>query len=156
MSADTPGAAPGALPPLYTIGHEGRVQAGLIDALLASGARLLVDVRAIAASRKAGFSKTLLRGALEAQGIGYTHSRALGTPKPGRQAARAGRIGEMEAIFRDHVAAPEPMAALADLRALARAAPVCLLCFEHDARGCHRRIVADMVTAGTAQTIIHL
>jgi uncharacterized protein (DUF488 family) len=45
---------------LFTIGYEGLPQGEVIGRLKAAGVRTLVDVRAVAASRRAGFSKTLL------------------------------------------------------------------------------------------------
>jgi uncharacterized protein (DUF488 family) len=106
---------------------------------------VVVDVRAVAASRRAGFSKGMLRASLEAEGIGYEHLRGLGTPKPGREAARKGRIAEMEAIFAQHMATPEAQDALALAVVIARERPAALLCFEAEAAGCHRRVVAGMM-----------
>ena len=45
---------------LFTIGYEGEPQAAVIDRLKAAGVQVLADVRAVAASRRAGFSKTVL------------------------------------------------------------------------------------------------
>ena len=75
---------------LSTIGYEGATLPEVIAKLRAAGVEVVVDVRAVAASRRAGFSKTVLRASLAAEGIGYEHLRALGTPKPGREAARRG------------------------------------------------------------------
>lgn len=130
---------------VLTIGYEGATPDRLIAALHAAGARVLVDVRAIANSRRPGFSKGALSAALEAAGIGYLHLRALGTPGEGRVAARAGRTAEMRRIFARHLAGVEAQAALAELAALARERRVCLLCLEADARQCHRALVAEAV-----------
>ena len=69
---------------VFTIGYEGATQADVIARLKAAGVRTLVDVRAVAASRRAGFSKTILGESLKAAGIDYVHLRGLGTPKAGR------------------------------------------------------------------------
>ncbi|MBX6745513.1 MAG: DUF488 domain-containing protein, partial [Acetobacteraceae bacterium] len=66
--------------PLFTIGYEQATPATLIEALRTAGVRTLVDVRALANSRRPGFSKRALAAALEEAGIGYEHLRALGTP----------------------------------------------------------------------------
>ena len=87
------------MPPLFTIGYERASSAEVIEAVRGAGVELLVDVRAVAASRRAGFSKTVLRASLEAAGVDYLHLRDLGTPKAGREAARAGRCDEMRANF---------------------------------------------------------
>ena len=65
---------------LSTIGYESDTQDAVIGRLKAAGVEVLIDVRAVAASRRAGFSKTILRNSLRAEGIDYLHLRALGTP----------------------------------------------------------------------------
>ncbi|MGH6997558.1 MAG: DUF488 family protein, partial [Phenylobacterium sp.] len=54
--------------PLATIGYEAATQDAVIARLQAAGVELLVDVRAVAASRRAGFSKTLLAASLAQAG----------------------------------------------------------------------------------------
>lgn len=128
---------------LLTIGYEGRTVDELIAALRTAGAELLIDVRAIAASRRPGFSKTALAGALREAGIDYLHLRALGTPKPGREAARKGRAAEMRAIFEEHLETPEAELAFEQAHAAALEQRSALLCFERDPGCCHRSIVAE-------------
>ena len=130
---------------LATIGYETDTQGGLIQRLKAADVELVVDVRAVASSRKAGFSKTLLGNSLKAEGVDYVHLRPLGTPKPGREAARAGRIDEMRRIFDEHLEEPEAQLALAQATELARTRRIALLCYEDDANCCHRKIVADRI-----------
>ena len=134
---------------LSTIGYEATTLAQVIERLRAAGVEVVVDVRAVAASRRAGFSKTILRTSLEAEGIAYEHLRGLGTPKPGREAARKGRIAEMEAIFAEHMATPEARDGLARAVTIARERHAALLCYEADAAGCHRRIVAGLIREAT-------
>ena len=142
--------------PIFTAGYDGRVQDELFDTLIAAGATVLLDVRAVPMSRKAGFSKRILAASAEARGLRYVHIQALGTPKPGRQAARAGHATEMERIFAAHMATPAAQAGLAQACDEAAAAPVCLLCFERDPHMCHRRIVADLLASRTGQDVINL
>jgi uncharacterized protein (DUF488 family) len=137
------------IPPLATIGYEASTLPRVIEALRAARVELLLDVRAVASSRKAGFSKTLFGNSLEAEGIGYRHLRDLGTPKAGRQAARAGRTGEMHAIFNAHMQTDAAQAALEQAIEASRERRTCLMCFEADWRCCHRAIVADLMTART-------
>ena len=88
------------------------------------------------------------------QGIGYEHFISLGTPKEGRQAARAGDADLMRRIYCDEVLATEPaQEALRDLEALAQAQPVCLLCFERDPAHCHRRILAQRLGERGFETV---
>lgn len=130
---------------LATIGYETETQAGMISRLKAADIELVVDVRAVASSRKAGFSKTLLGNSLKDQGIDYLHLRPLGTPKPGRDAARAGRTDEMRAIFNAHLEEPEAVLALAQATELAKEKRIALLCYEDDPSCCHRQIVANRI-----------
>jgi uncharacterized protein (DUF488 family) len=141
---------------LYTAGYEGRVQDGLLDLLAASGVTMLLDVRAVPISRKPGFSKRILGASAEARGIHYFHVPSLGTPKPGRVAARAGRADEMAAIFGAHMETDPARAGLAQAVEISGGQPTCLLCFERDPHFCHRRIVADMVSARTGMRVEHL
>jgi uncharacterized protein (DUF488 family) len=128
---------------LYTIGYEGKTLDEFLGELQEAKVELLIDVRAVAASRRPGFSKTALSGALAERGIDYLHLRPLGTPAAGRQAARAGRTAEMRAIYADQLETPE--AELAMVRALAEAGGrrAALLCFEREAGGCHRSMLAE-------------
>ena len=87
-----------------TIGYEQATQDALLEVLKAAGIQLLVDVRAVAASRRPGFAKRQLAAGAEAAGIGYLHLRGLGTPAEGRLAARSGKPERMRAIFADHLA----------------------------------------------------
>ena len=128
---------------LATIGYEMAPQAQVIDTLKAAGVQVLIDVRAVAASRRAGFSKGLLSSSLNDAGIEYVHLRDLGTPKPGRMAARAGRTDEMRAIFTAHMEEPGAQLQLAQAVEIARGRRAALLCYCDDHRKCHRAIVAD-------------
>ena len=132
---------------LRTIGYERATLSGVIECLRRAGVTVLIDVRAVAASRRAGFSKSLLAASLAAAGVDYVHLRALGTPKAGRQAARAGRHAEMRSIFEAHLAEPEAQLQLAVAADIARQRPAALLCLEADAAHCHRRIIADRLAA---------
>lgn len=145
-----------ATPTLFTIGYEDAPQAAVIDKLKVAGVDLVIDVRAVAASRRAGFSKTVLGSSLRAEGVDYLHLRDLGTPKPGREAARKGRIAEMRAIFDEHMQTPGAGLALERAIEESRAHTVALLCYEADAAGCHRRIVAERMHARTGATVIDL
>ena len=142
--------------PIATIGYEKVSQADVIGRLGAAGVDLLIDVRAIAASRRAGFSKTVLSGSLREAQIDYLHLRDLGTPKAGRQAARAGRIGEMRSIFDAQLTTTAAQMALAHAVELSLGRRICLLCYEADPACCHRQIVADRMTSETGAPIVHL
>ncbi|MFC3071412.1 DUF488 domain-containing protein [Phenylobacterium soli] len=135
--------------PLATIGYEHETQDAVISKLRAAGVEVVIDVRAVAASRRAGFSKTLLAASLAEAGIDYVHFRDLGTPKPGRDAAHKGHVAEMHKIYKAHLAEPAAQLQLAKATEIARERKAALLCYEADAAGCHRRIVADRIHDAT-------
>lgn len=141
---------------LATIGYEDATLDAVIDSLRRARVEVVIDVRAVAASRRAGFSKSLLASSLKDAGIDYVHLRQLGTPKPGREAARAGRIGEMAEIFHAHMEEPGAQVELAAAKEIAAGRKAALLCYEADPAGCHRSIVADMICGGGACSIEHL
>ncbi|HYC98280.1 DUF488 domain-containing protein [Brevundimonas sp.] len=141
---------------LFTIGYEGEPQAAVIDRLKAAGVEVVADVRAVAASRRAGFSKTVLGASLHEAGIDYVHLRPLGTPKAGRDAARKGRIGEMREIFAEHMREPPSQMAFEQLRDLAKQKKTALLCFEADHAGCHRAALAERLQAEDGFEVVNL
>lgn len=132
---------------LYTIGYEKVGVPDLIAALKAAKIKTLVDVREVANSRRAGFSKKSLAASLDEAGIAYIHLKALGTPKAGREAARKGDVKTMQRIFKARLAEPESELALAETAALAKRQRACIMCLEHDWRVCHRAIVAERLEA---------
>jgi uncharacterized protein (DUF488 family) len=132
---------------LRTIGYEAATQDAVIGCLRDAAVEVLIDVRAVASSRRAGFSKTLLAASLAEAGIDYVHLRALGTPKAGRQAVRSGHVAEMRRIYDAHLAEPEAQLQLAEALDIATARPAALLCYEAEAVNCHRRIVAEQLNA---------
>ena len=131
---------------LATIGYEQETQPAVIQRLKDAGVEVLIDVRAVASSRRAGFSKTLLAASLNEAGIGYVHLRQLGTPKAGRDFARKGKVAEMHRIFEAHMAEPGAQVELAKATEIVRGdRKVALLCYEADAAGCHRTILANRI-----------
>lgn len=128
---------------LATIGYEKATLASVIERLKAAGVEVLIDVRAVASSRRPGFSKTMLAASLAEHGIEYVHLRQLGTPSAGRTAARAGRVAEMRAIFAEHLEEPGAQLELVRAGEIAAARPSALLCYEAQAPGCHRAMVAE-------------
>jgi uncharacterized protein (DUF488 family) len=88
---------------LFTIGYEQTPAKAVLDELEAAGVKLLVDVRAVASSRRPGFSKNQLAAALDERGISYLHLRGLGPPKSGREAARSGKFGLLHKIYSAHL-----------------------------------------------------
>jgi uncharacterized protein (DUF488 family) len=127
----------------FTVGYERTTLAGLIAALEEHGVKRVIDTRDVANSRRAGFSKKLLAASLDEHGIGYIHLRALGTPKAGREANRAGRMDEFRRIYEASFQRPEAQLALLEAADLIEAQPTALLCFCGDVAKCHRNRIAE-------------
>lgn len=139
---------------IFTIGYEGTTVPEFIAALAAAGVERVIDVRALPLSRRPGFSKSLLRAALEEAGIEYLHLKALGTPADGRAAARAGLHADLERIYAGQLELPEAIAQGAQMLALAREKPSALLCMEREPAHCHRTLLLNAV-APEAE-VVHL
>jgi uncharacterized protein (DUF488 family) len=131
---------------LFTIGYEQTPAKSVLDELDQAGVKLLVDVRAVASSRRPGFSKSQLAAGLDERGISYVHLRGLGTPKEGRLAARAGQYETLQKIYAKHLKTPQAKEELDELSALVKkSGPVCILCYERDHLHCHRRWIAEII-----------
>jgi uncharacterized protein (DUF488 family) len=132
--------------PLFTIGYEQAKPAAVLNELKRAKVDLLVDTRAVAASRRPGFSKRQLAASLDEQGIGYIHLQKLGTPAEGRAAARSGDYDTLWRIYDKHIKKAEPQEALDELVTLIKSGKrVALLCYCRDPKACHRsRIVANV------------
>jgi uncharacterized protein (DUF488 family) len=142
---------------LFTIGYEETPAKSVLDELERAGVKLLVDVRAVASSRRPGFSKSQLAAGLDERGIAYVHLRGLGTPKEGRLAARAGQYATLEKIYSKHLKTPQAKEELDELSALVKkSGPVCILCYERDHEHCHRRWIAEIVEERDAVAIENL
>jgi uncharacterized protein (DUF488 family) len=131
---------------LFTIGYEQTPARSVLDELEQAGVKLLVDVRAVASSRRPGFSKNQLAAGLDERGISYLHLRGLGTPKDGREAARSGKLDTLHRIYAAHLKTPQAKEELDELSSLVKkSGPVCILCYERDHLHCHRQWIAEII-----------
>src|SRR4029078_2762352 len=131
---------------LFTIGYEKAKPDAVMAELKRARVKLLVDTRAVAASRKAGFSKKALAASLDENGIGYLHLQKLGTPDEGRQAAHSGKMDVMWRIYAKHLKTSEAIEAWDELVSIVKSGEtVCLLCFERDQACCHRSKISEVV-----------
>lgn len=129
------------VPPLYTIGYEGRSLDELLAVLQAEAIERVLDVRELPLSRRRGFSKTPLGSALAAAGIEYVHLRLAGNPHRVDKAALS--TAELLARYRAHLDASRAVVpAVADAVGRRR---VALLCYERDPAACHRTLLAERV-----------
>ena len=145
------------MPELFTIGYEGESQGAVLRTLVFHDVQTLLDIRELPQSRKPGLSKTALSLAAREFGIAYEHVRALGTPRDIRYRRKIDHDQHaFEVAFMEYLATQgEAMDALAE-RALTERC--CLLCYEADAKECHRLFVAERAVelTGGALTVVHL
>ena len=134
------------LPTLFTIGYEKAKPDAVFGELTGAEIDLLVDVRAVAASRRPGFSKRQLAASLDEAGIGYLHLQKLGTPAAGREASRAGDFTTLWRIYDKHIKTKAAQNELAELVSLIKSRRrIALLCYERDPAHCHRTRIAANV-----------
>ncbi len=144
-------------PPLFTIGYEQSRPEAVMAALKKARVKVLVDTRAVAASRKPGFSKRQLAATLDENGIAYLHLQKLGTPAEGRQAVRSGQVEKMWRIYDKHLKTHDAIEAMDELLSIVESGRrICLLCFERDPGHCHRSRIAQIVQERTGATITDL
>ena len=142
---------------LFTIGYEQAKSDAVIGELKRAKVALVVDTRAVAASRRPGFSKRQLAAGLDEAGIGYLHLQKLGTPKEGRDAAHSGHLDKMFKIYERHLKTPEAHEQLDELTQIVQSGrPVCLLCYERDVGHCHRKRIAELICERTGVEVEHL
>jgi uncharacterized protein (DUF488 family) len=127
----------------------------LVTGLLESGVSTLVDVRRFPSSRRnPQFNRDALAAVLSRSGIEYRHAIELGgrrSDEPGEE--RFGCIGV--SAFRSYaarMASPEWQAAFDS--ALDASVP-CFMCAETPWWRCHRRLIAELLTA-RGDEIVHL
>lgn len=132
--------------PLFTVGYEQAKPASVLGELKRAKIELLVDTRAVAASRRPGFSKRQLAAALDEEGISYVHLQKLGTPAEGRAAARSGDTDTLWRIYEKHLRSADAQSELHELIGLIKSGKrIALLCYCRDPKTCHRsRIVANV------------
>jgi len=145
-----PRAAPGwGRARVLAVGHSTRPIDELIQLLQAAGVVTLVDVRTIPRSRaNPQFEGPALERALAGAGIGYAHLPRLGGLRHARKQSENGAW--RNASFRgyaDHMQTPEFEEGLCELRTLAQAGPVAVMCAEAVPWRCHRSLLADALMA---------
>ena len=131
----------------FTVGHGVRPLEELIETLGESGVRTLVDVRRFPGSRRnPQFNQGPLRDALDHAGIVYRHAVELG----GRRSAEPGEE-EFACIrtpaFRSYAARMRSDAWQEALASELRQPAPCFMCAETAWQKCHRRLIAELLTA---------
>ena len=126
----------------FTAGYEGRSSTQLVEAMIGSGARLLLDIRADPDSGRASFTSRSLERTMRRAGLAYLHMPELGVPRAVRTQARmTGSQGSIWAWYAEHVLPRYVTGDLTWFRELP-AHPAVMLCVERNPRQCHRGVLA--------------
>ncbi len=141
---------------LFTAGYEGLAVSEFIGELKKKSVKVLFDIRYRPQSRKPGFSKNALAAECERVGIQYLHDPKLGTPPD--QMAEMKEAGEYtpEIFKRYRTFLLKQKDSLAQAVKVATDKTTCLVCYEADYRGCHRKVVAEEIERRSDLTVDHL
>ena len=131
---------------LFTIGYESKSLEYYLNQLIVQSVDVLCDVRRNPVSRKYGFSKRQLKGAVEALGMTYVHMPELGTESHQRQGLRSAQ--DYKSLFEKYVKttlsrSERSLARILDL--LREHRRLALTCFEAGHTYCHRSCVVDVL-----------
>ncbi|MGD9498840.1 MAG: DUF488 family protein [Armatimonadota bacterium] len=143
-------------PCLYTIGYEGRRIGDFLATLLALRVKTIVDVRDSASSRKLGFSSGMLARLAGRIGIAYHHLPGLGVPSQYREEFHSlSTVRAARQAYCRRVKA-EAESSLAEAELICRSGNVVLVCYERDARYCHRYALSGLLSEITGLEVYHL
>jgi len=143
---------------IFTIGYEGLSQIDFLKYLKHHKINLIADVRHLPLSRKKGFSKSSLGETLNKRNIEYKNHRGLGTSKQMRNMLNT--TGDYKIFFNEYKKEIRCKSEnIIDLyKILVAGKRVALLCYERDAKKCHRSVVADEIKKlnGNGLKITHI
>jgi uncharacterized protein (DUF488 family) len=135
---------------IYAIGHSTRAIEEFIALLEEHGVTTVADIRTVPRSRRVPhFNKEVLAASLARVGIAYEHLPRLGGLRHGLGKGSPNTAWR-NASFRgyaDHMLSDEFAQGLEELRQLAMAGPVAIMCAEAVPWRCHRSLVADALHA---------
>jgi uncharacterized protein (DUF488 family) len=142
---------------IFTVGHSTHALEELVALLSRHGVLQVADVRRTPRSRRhPQFNLEALAGDLPAHGVEYHHLAALGgRRRPLPDSPNGGWEHESFRGYADHALTAAFAAGLAELCELARARPTAVMCAEAPWWRCHRRLVADRLTA-LGWTVCHI
>lgn len=132
---------------LFTIGYEGISFEHYINKLIDNDVQVLCDVRKNPFSMKFGFSKNMLKKAVENIGIKYIHLPELGIESENRQELNS--IDDYKKLFREYerttLQTDSAQRALEHICDITKTEKIALTCFEKDIEYCHRGIIAKLL-----------
>lgn len=132
---------------IVTIGYEGRSIDAFMNELVQHKVNVLVDVRRNAWSRKFGYMGYKLKDYLGRIGIEYLPLPELGISTSKRKDLATDE--DYKDLFAEYEKELEGKAHLVErIRALGRSKKIALMCFEREARRCHRGVIAERLRQG--------
>ena len=143
---------------ILTVGHSNHEEAEFVELLRGAGVESIADVRRYPGSRRQPhFERTALAAVLLEAGIGYLWlGESLGgRRRPSPDSPNRGWESEQFRGYADHMASDEFAVGLAELETLAREQRVAVMCAEAWWVRCHRRLIADALTA-RGWRVLHL
>jgi uncharacterized protein (DUF488 family) len=142
---------------IYTIGHSTHSLDRLCELLATHGVTRLADVRRVPRSaRHPQFRAAALAAELPTHGIDYRHLEALGGwRKPVADSPNGGWDNDAFRGYADYALTPEFAQALEELCVLGHDRPTAVMCAEGLWWRCHRRLIADRLTA-SGWTVCHI
>ncbi len=141
---------------VFTIGYEGLMLDALLDLLLQSGIKRLVDVRRNPVARRFGFHRSTLERHCQDVGITYNHFPELGIPSSWR--TELDSMPAYERLFKKYEGEilPAQTHSIEAVSALVAEGPSALMCMEADCRCCHRTRLARKVAVETGLPVQEL
>jgi uncharacterized protein (DUF488 family) len=141
---------------VYTIGYEGLMIDGLLDLLLRTGIKKLIDVRCNAVARRFGFHKSTLERHCLDVGISYMHFPELGIPSDRR--TNLDDLDSYSLLFMHYEGTilPSQSEAVQLVSSLISQEPSALMCMEADATCCHRSRLAQAIANNTGLEVREL
>src|SRR5438105_10231272 len=143
---------------LVTFGHGTASAEQMTELLRGAGVVALVDVRTAPGSRRhPQVARAELERWLPEAGISYRWEKRLGGfRKPGPEPADVAWREEMFRGYAEHMRSGEFLAAVDDLLAQAELDSTTVMCAESLWWRCHRRLLADFVSAARGVPVRHL
>ena len=131
---------------LLTIGYEGKSIEDFINTLIKNDIQLLCDIRKNPLSRKFGFSKGKLMHIANTVGIRYVHIPELGIESDNRKSLET--IEDYKRLFNDYAdTLPNRMLFLEYVHSLLQSCTrIALMCYEQEAKMCHRHVIREYIS----------
>jgi uncharacterized protein (DUF488 family) len=142
-------AVPTATPAIFTVGYEGLMLDGLLDLLLRTGVKRLIDVRCNPVARRFGFHKSTLDRHCRDVAIQYTHVPELGIPSNKRADLDDQKSYNLLFDYYEEKILPAHEESVSMVSSLMQKEPSALMCMEADAKCCHRTRLAVAIAKNT-------